>query len=123
MQPSTILIIEDDEGPRASVAAILAAEGYQVAPAAHGREALNLLASGLQPNLILLDMIGPHVDGWHFMAMRGVDPVLALIPVVVMTGLSIASDEWAKSLGAVALLRKPIHPARLLELVRQYCPA
>lgn len=121
MPPPNILVVEDDEGPRASLGAILTAEGYEVAPAADAREALNLLATGLRPALILLDMIGPNVDGWRFMALRRIDPELDRIPVVVMTGLTVASDEWARSLGAV--LRKPIDSARLLELVRQYCSA
>lgn len=62
----------------------------------------------------------PGADGWQFFAERLHTPALAAVPVVVMTGVGIASDEWAKALSATDLLRKPIDVDRLLDEVNQY---
>lgn len=123
MAAATILVIEGDEAVRAHLGTLLSDEGFQVAVAADGREAMSLLIKGTQPSLILLAMLLPNEDGWSFMAKRRRNPDLAAVPVIIVTGLTIASDEWARSLGAVALLRKPVDPTRLLELVQRYCSA
>jgi len=78
------------------------------------------LQAGLLPDLILLDMIMPVQDGWQFCHQKQRDESLAPIPVVIMTGLSIVSDEWESSLGGTALLRKPIDVPALLETVRRH---
>lgn len=122
MAAATILVIEGDDAVRAHLGTLLSDEGFQVALAADGREAMSLL-KGTQPSLILLAMLLPNEDGWSFMTKRRRNPDLAAVPVIIVTGLTIASDEWARSLGAVALLRKPVDPARLLELVQRYCSA
>jgi CheY-like chemotaxis protein len=113
-----ILIIEDNEPVRAIVAATLRAHGYETVIAGDGREAMTRLEAGLEPDLILLDMILPDVDGWQFCAryLDGHDHV----PVVILTGLGIASEEWARSMGAVALLRKPVETAELIATIRRY---
>jgi CheY-like chemotaxis protein len=116
----TILIIEDDEVARAGLSSILRAHDYNVVAAANGLEAMDRLQSGLHPDLILLDMILPTYDGWKFFGRRRQEHLFEGIPVVIMTGLIIASVEWARSLGAVDLLRKPVEVDSLLETVRHY---
>jgi CheY-like chemotaxis protein len=116
----TVLVIEDDEIARTGLVAVLLNHGYEPVAAANGREALDRLQQGARPDLILLDMILPVCDGWRFLAERRQDAALSEIPVVVMTGLGIASDEWAKSLRAAALLRKPLNVATLLDTVRRF---
>jgi CheY-like chemotaxis protein len=117
---ATILVIEDDDAARTAVAALLEPHHFEVAAAPDGMAALDLLNQGLNPSLILLDMIiVSGLDGWQFLARRQKDRSLAAVPLVVMTGLGIASEEWARSLGAVGLLRKPIDADRLLSTVRQ----
>lgn len=123
MDTARILVIEDEEVASAMLVKLLSVAGYEVSLATDGRIALDLLETGLRPSLILLDMILPNLDGWKFMSLRRQDPDLAAIPVVIATGLTVASDEWAKSLGALAMLRKPVDPSRLMELMRLYCPA
>ena len=117
----TILIVEDDAIARAGLSSILNQVDYHAVPVANGQEAMDCLQAGLAPDLILLDMILPVFDGWKFLEQRQKHRTLSRIPVVVMTGLGIASEEWASSLGAVAFLRKPIDVAFLLDTVRR-CP-
>jgi len=115
-----VLIIEDNPVTREWVTAILQREGYQPILAGDAREALTLLRGGLRPCLIMLDMILPNADGWTFFAERPRYPEVAAIPVIIMTALGVASPEWARSLGAVDLLRKPFAPSSLLAAVRTH---
>jgi CheY-like chemotaxis protein len=114
-----ILIIEDDEIACLGLSTILQADGHDTVTASNGREALDRLKDGLQPALILLDMILPGCDGWQFCAHRKSSHA-ELVPMVIMTGLGIASDDWAKSMGAVAVMRKPLDIDSLLTIVRQH---
>jgi CheY-like chemotaxis protein len=116
---ATILIVEDDPTAREDLSTLLRSEGYRIAAAGDGLAAINLLRAGLRPDLILLDMILPGADGWQFFAERQRDPAVAAIPVVIMTGVGIASDDWAHALGAVGLLRKPIGLDDLLATIRR----
>jgi len=115
----TILLIEDNEIQREGAALVLRREGYTVYAAADGREALALVDSGVVPELVLLDMMMPPPDGWKVLSLRKAMPALASAPVVIVTGLGVASDEWARSLGAAALLRKPVDSESLLAEVRR----
>jgi two-component system response regulator MprA len=114
-----ILIVDDNEVLREGLAAILGRFGFAVALAADGGEGLALLRGGLRPDLILLDMITPGLDGWSFLVERRGDPALAGIPVVIHTSLGVASPEWAAGLGATGLLRKPVETDQLLGEVRR----
>src|SRR5947209_19037163 len=84
--------------------------------------ALIYLLSQPRPHLILLDMLFPpgSSDGWAFFEERKRNPPLAAIPVVIVTGISAASDEWANSLGAVACLQIPIDAEDLLQVVSRH---
>ncbi len=111
-----ILIVEDDRDTREALKIILAAAGHSVRLAANGREALDELGNGPSPDLILLDLMMPVLDGWHFLEQKKADPALAPIPVIIV---SAAGDLPAKSasLGAVGLLQKPIEFGLLLDTV------
>ena len=119
-EQKTVLVVEDDAIACKGLSVLLESEGYEVAIAENGRQAWTRLQAGLSPDLILLDMIMPVQDGWQFFQHKQRDKALAPIPVVIMTGLGIASDEWASSLGGKALLRKPIDVPTLLETVRRH---
>ena len=120
MAGKTILVVEDDSVQRAALGALLEQHGYTVQPAADGRTALDLLRSGLAPDLIILDMMipPPDCDGWHFLEKQRKIPALASIPVVITTSLSVASQEWASSLGARCLIRKPIEVEPMLATIQ-----
>jgi len=119
--PGIILVAEDDAVTRAGLSAILQREGYVVAVAANGKEALDYLDAQPAPKLILLDMLMPVLDGWLFMRELRQLPSCSAVPVVVVTGMTVASSEWTKALGAVALVKKPVDVVLLLETVRQHC--
>jgi CheY-like chemotaxis protein len=116
----TVLIVEDDAVAREGLGTILKRSGYLPVAVTDAQEAEHLFRAGLAPDVVLLDMILPKWDGWHFFHKRRKDGRLASCPVIVMTGLGIASEEWARSLGAAALLRKPIDVEALLQTIDQY---
>jgi two-component system response regulator MprA len=115
----TLLLVEDNEVMREGLTVVLRHAGYAVTLAANGQEALSALRGGVRPDLILLDMLVPVVDGWRFLEQRRRQPALLAIPVVILTGLGVASPEWATALGAAGLLRKPVETEELLREVRR----
>jgi CheY-like chemotaxis protein len=123
MPGETILVAEDNAVERDGLAVVLRQRGYTVVTARDGAEALKLLQAGPAPGLILLDMMMPGCDGWQFLDRRRPSPALASVPVVLVTGVAEADDEWAAALGAVGLLRKPFDVDALLAEVRRWLPA
>jgi CheY-like chemotaxis protein len=119
---NTILLVEDNEVVREGLARVLRGEGHAVAVAANGREALAALRGGLRPALVLLDMLLPGLDGWRFLEQWRADRALPPAPFVVVTGLAVASPEWAASLGARGLVRKPVEAEDLLREVNRCLP-
>ena len=80
-----MLIVEDDADIRESLGDALEFYGYEVATAENGWDALRLLRSGLDPEVILLDLVMPVMNGWQFRKLQLADPSLAAIPVVVVS--------------------------------------
>lgn len=89
-----ILVIDDDEGIREALQLTLEMEGYTVFTAANGKVGLEFLSSQM-PRLILLDLMMPVMNGWAFLEAVEKDPVLATIPIVVMTAFR-ESEESVK---------------------------
>jgi len=113
-----VLVIEDDEGLREMMAQLLTLEGFQTATVANGQEALAYLHASSKPEVILLDLMMPVMDGWEFRRHQQADPALADVPVIVLSALDQAR---AANVEAAAVLKKPLDFDRLLDLVRQYC--
>ncbi len=114
-----VLAVDDDYDVLFALQDVLEMEGYRVIPARSGREALELLRRGLRPAVILLDLMMPEVSGWEFRAQQVVDPELAGIPVVVVSGQGL-SDREVASLGVDAYLKKPVDLDQLLNTVGRY---
>jgi CheY-like chemotaxis protein len=110
-----ILLVEDDEITRGAIKMVLEWEGYEVACAANGQEALDYLYSRGRPELILLDVMMPVLDGEEFRRRQQRDPSLAKIPVVVVSAL-----EAAARLDAAGHVRKPFQVEELLAAIRRY---
>lgn len=116
-EPYSVLIIDDDTDVRESVEDALKEEGYRVNSAANGKEALHLLKDEkLKPNVILLDIMMPEMDGWAFRAEQQRQPELASIPVLVFTAYG-ASRDMAQQLHAAGFLRKPLRLDDLLSTI------
>jgi CheY-like chemotaxis protein len=109
-----ILLVEDDSLTSAAVRMVLEWEGYNVDCAVNGQEALDhLRLSEEKPNLILLDVGMPILDGYQFRDEQKRDPAINNIPVVVVSGGDIDS-----SLDASGYVHKPFQPEELLETIR-----
>jgi CheY-like chemotaxis protein len=121
MAGSTILVIEDNSIQREGLVIVLRQHGFTVLTVAGANEALSKLSSGPMPDLILLDMLvpAPGGDGWWFLQQRQRIPALAAAPVIVTTALAVASLEWADSLGAAGLIRKPFDVDPLMAEIRR----
>lgn len=110
-----VLIVDDDAGVRTMIERVLEDEGYEVALATDGLDALEQL-DAQRPGLVLLDLQMPRMDGWALvgeMERRGLRPT---IPVVVLTAAGRAQQEATK-LGAEGFLAKPFDIMRLLDEV------
>ena len=114
-----VLIVEDDADLREMMAQLLALEGYASAAVANGREALEYLHDGGgKPQVILLDLMMPVMDGWEFRQRMRSDPAIADLPVIILSALDPAR---AHDVDATAFLKKPLDFDRLLTLIRQHC--
>ena len=115
-----ILVVEDDQYIRDSLAELLQDEGYQVTIARDGQEGLDQLKFPTLPNLILLDLMMPVKDGFQFRAEQRVDPRLAQIPVVIFSADTGVNQPHEQFEGA-AILKKPVDLDALLAMVKKYC--
>src|SRR5438132_666433 len=117
----TIMVVEDNAIAREGLAIILRRHGFNVIAFENGMDALNHVAKKPTVDLILLDMVMPVLDGWHFLQRLKALPV-GSTPVVVTTG-TILTREWAAQNGCAGFLRKPIEEDELLdEINRQLAP-
>jgi CheY-like chemotaxis protein len=114
-----ILVVDDDAAIRGLVAEILASEGYRVAVAAHGREALTI-AEGAPPSLVMLDMRMPVLDGWGF-AREFRSRSEHGVPILVMMAARDAA-RWAAEIAAEGYLAKPFDLRALVDTVGRLCP-
>jgi DNA-binding response OmpR family regulator len=114
--PTRVLVIEDDPDIRAMMTEALECEGYDVAQAPDGAEGLRV-AREQAPDLILLDLMMPVMDGRTFRANQRLDRALARIPVIVVSALR---PDSTSGLDAVAYLHKPFDLDDLYRLVARY---
>src|SRR6476620_3928787 len=120
-----VLIVEDDPDTREMLTALLATEGFHAVSAEDGLEALHLLRTVRHrapdvPCLVLLDLKMPRLGGNEFRRAQLGDPIVATVPVAVMSGAA-DLEQRAQALGAVATVPKPIDLAVLRDVVRRYC--
>jgi len=111
-----VLVIEDDPDLSGAVCDLLSSSGYEPWAAGDGIAALELLSNGVLPDVILLDLMLPRMDGWKFRERQLGDPRLKDIPVIVVS----AVGEIVESIEASCILRKPVAPAALLDAIEHY---
>ena len=111
-----ILIVEDERDLRESLQEYFEDQGYEVATAANGAEALDALAGGEHlPCLVILDLVMPMVSGNEVYDVMQKDPRLSSVPVIVST------SDPSRAPNGVLIMRKPIDLRRLLGAVQQHC--
>ena len=115
--PITVMVVDDERDPRESVCEWLSAKGYAVVPARDGADALRQLraSDGHKPDVILLDLMMPVMNGWQFREQQARDPQLASIPVIVIT-----ANRDTRGIEADDTLFKPVNPEHLLQVVERY---
>jgi DNA-binding response OmpR family regulator len=117
--PCRVLIVEDQPDLREMMAQMLTLEGFDAVTATDGIDALGKLqGAGPPPNLILLDMMMPRMDGWTFVENQTRNPAIAAIPVVV---LSAVPRDHLRGVRAAAVLQKPLNFDNLLATIRTHC--
>jgi CheY-like chemotaxis protein len=114
----TILVVEDDAATREALGLILVSEGFRFLGAANGQEALGLLRSGPHPDLILLDLMMPIMDGWQFRREQSQDSALSAIPVVVLSADGNVQQN-ATALQAADYLQKPVDVENLIAVIQR----
>jgi DNA-binding response OmpR family regulator len=116
---STVLLVEDEASLRDMMRRTLEGAGHVVVDVQDGSQVLDL-ASGLLPELIILDIRLPNVNGWELLAELKSDAETSAIPVIVCT----VSDDQdrARELGAALYLQKPFSPDELLACVEAFLP-
>jgi two-component system cell cycle response regulator DivK len=116
----TILLVEDHEDNRIVYSTILEHFGYRVLLAADGAEGVRM-ARESSPDLVLMDVSIPVMDGWQATATLKADPLTARIPVIALTAHALPADrERAEEVGCDGYLAKPVEPRRVLEEVRRF---
>lgn len=118
--PKKVLVVEDDTDNRRIVAKVLSVEGYRVIEAVDGLEALSQ-AHREHPDLILMDLALPKLDGWEATRQLKGDPETRGIPVVALTAVAMRGDEeQARAAGCDDYLSKPARPAAIRAIVKKY---
>jgi two-component system cell cycle response regulator DivK len=117
-----ILLVEDTADNRQIIRDLLTASGFTVLEAGTGPEGLAMALSA-HPDLILMDLQLPGMDGYEVTRRIKANPRLAPIPVIAVTSYALSGDEAkSRSAGCDAYIAKPFSPRRLLALVRSYFP-
>lgn len=115
----TILLADDHEDNRLALLTVLAREGYRTLGAANGQEAVELCREHL-PDLVLMDLAMPVMDGRTALRLLKADPHTAHIPVIVLTAMALSVDrDRMVAEGFAELLTKPCMPPHLIQEVRR----
>lgn len=119
---SMILIVDDSPTDAYLVKNILESNGYQTSEASSGEDAISK-AKELKPNLILMDVVMPGLNGFQATRKITKDPSLGSIPVVIISSKNMESDRaWGLMQGAKEFLVKPIKQDELLETIHKFIP-
>ena len=117
-----ILVVEDQEDNRRILRDLLSSAGYQVLEAVNGEDGVSL-AERERPDLILMDVQLPGIDGLEATRRIKGTPALRAIPLIVVTSYALSGDDVkARAAGADDYVTKPFSPRALLGKVRQYLP-
>jgi two-component system cell cycle response regulator DivK len=115
-----ILVVEDQADNRQILRDLLGNAGYELMEAENGEQALSAVAAQ-RPDLILMDIQLPIMDGYEATRRIKADPALKAIPIIVVTSYALSGDESkAREAGCDAYVTKPFSPRQLLATIRDY---
>jgi two-component system cell cycle response regulator DivK len=115
-----VLIVDDDERNRKLAADLLRLADYSIVEAATGAEALDV-ARADPPNVILMDLRLPDVDGAQVAGMLRADSRTSAVPVIALTAMSLDGDEdWLRAAGFAGYIQKPIDVEQFGSLVAEF---
>jgi two-component system cell cycle response regulator DivK len=115
-----ILVVEDHEDNRQILRILLGAAGFDMLEAWDGETALSSAASE-RPDLILMDIQLPGINGYEVTRRLKADPELRAIPIIVVTSYALSGDEGkAQAAGCDGYITKPYSPRKLLTAIRDY---
>ena len=116
----TVLLVEDNEDNRIVYSTILRHFGYSVTEALNGEEGI-MKARTEKPDLILMDISIPVIDGWEATQVLKHDPTTKDIPIIALTAHALASDrEKAMEVGCDGYLAKPCEPRAVVAEVQRF---
>jgi two-component system, cell cycle response regulator DivK len=114
-----ILVVEDQEDNRRILRDLLTSRGYELVEAEDGEKALTLAQDG--PDLILMDVQIPLIDGYEVTRRLKANPALRAIPIIVVTSYALSGDESkARAAGCNAYVSKPYSARHLLAKIQEY---
>jgi CheY-like chemotaxis protein len=114
-----VLVVDDEDAVRESMATLLRLEGCAVAAAAGVEDAYRLVREGFRPCVVLLDLHMPGLDGWAFLDRRGIERSLTDVPVVIVSG---KVDQQGRAIArGFDFLVKPIDAKSILAAVECHC--
>jgi len=115
-----IMVVEDHEDNRQILRDLLGSVGYEVIEAWDGETALSMVAAQ-QPDLILMDIQLPGIDGYEVTRRIKADAQQRVIPIIAVTSYALSGDdEKAREAGCDAYVTKPFSPRQLLAKIREY---
>ena len=118
--PRRVLLVEDNEDNRIIYRMILEHHGYEVMEAHDGQAGIDM-ARTTAPDLILMDISLPVMDGWEATRVLKAEAPTSVIPIVALTAHALRTDEAkAAEIGFDAFIRKPAEPKLVLEIVQQF---
>ena len=117
-----ILVVEDEEDNRQILRDLFATAGYEMTEAVNGEEALAEVARQ-RPDLILMDIQLPVMDGYETTRRIRINPAWKSLPIIAVTSYALAGDkDKALAAGCDAYVTKPYSPRQLLATIREYLP-
>jgi two-component system cell cycle response regulator DivK len=117
-----ILVVEDQEDNRQIIRDLLSATDYEIMEAESGEQAFEAVAKQ-RPDLILMDIQLPGIDGYETTRRLKADPALRSITIIAVTSYALSGEEQkARAAGCDEYVPKPYTPRQLLAKIRQYLP-
>ena len=117
---SMVLVVEDSIPQREMITELLRGNGLQVAAATDGVEALAQIQAGEHPDLVVLDIVMPRMNGYEVCRRLKADPITQHVPVILCSSKGEEFDRyWGMKQGADAYIAKPFQPTELIGTVKQ----